>query len=47
VTDLGHKNIGSTLLYIQLEQAMYENEPDAFTSRVAKTVEEARQLEEA
>jgi hypothetical protein len=44
---LGHRNIRSTLKYIQLEQAIHGNEPDNYTSRIAKTVKEARELVEA
>jgi len=44
---LGHRNIRSTLKYIQLEQATHGNEPDNYTSRIAKTVKEARELVEA
>ena len=44
---LGHRNIRSTLKYIQLEQAIHGNAPDNYTCRIAKTVKEARELVEA
>ena len=41
---LGHKNIQNTDIYINLEQAMFDERNDEFHSATAKTVEEARQL---
>jgi len=40
---LGHKNIECTLIYIQLEDALFQ-ESDEFTVRVAQTVDEAVKL---
>jgi len=44
---LGHKNIKNTLLYIQLAEVIFKEASDQFTSRVAKTVDEACELVEA
>ena len=45
---LGHKNIECTLLYIDLEKALYRQpRNEAFTARVAETVEDACDLIEA
>ncbi len=44
---LGHRSINSTLMYIQLEQALFDKDADSFTCRVAKTPEEIKQLIEA
>ena len=41
---LGHQNINTTLIYIDLEHAIFRTKDDQFTVRVAKTVEEACQL---
>jgi integrase len=43
---LGHKNIKNTLIYIQLEEALFKDEID-YTSKVAKTEAEACVLIEA
>jgi integrase len=43
---LGHKNIKNTLLYIQLEEALFQDQTD-FVSKVAKTETEACVLIEA
>ena len=43
---LGHKNIKNTLIYIQLEEALFKNEID-YVSKVAKTEGEACVLIEA
>ena len=43
---LGHKNITNTLLYIQLEEALFKDEID-YVSKVAKTEGEACVLIEA
>ena len=40
---LGHKNIECTLIYIQLEDALFQ-ESDEFTVRVAQTVDEVVKL---
>lgn len=45
---LGHKNIECTLLYIDLEKALYRQPSnEAFTARVAETVDDACKLIEA
>jgi len=44
---LGHKSIKNTLLYVQLADAIFQEAPDEFTTRVAKTVKGARALIEA
>lgn len=44
---LGHKNIKSTLLYVQLAEVLFNEAPDEFTTRVTKTVKGARALIEA
>jgi len=44
---LGHKSVKNTMLYIQLEQAIFKEVSDEFICRVAKNVEEAKNLIEA
>jgi hypothetical protein len=44
---LGHKSIKNTLLYVQLADAIFQEAPDEFTTRVAKTVKGTRALIEA
>ncbi len=44
---LGHKSVNSTLIYIQLEQALFDEDADSFTCRVAKTPEEIKLFIEA
>jgi len=41
---LGHKKIETTLLYIQLAEAIFKNTSEEFTVRVAKTMEEITEL---
>ena len=44
---LGHREIDNTLIYIQLDKALFSNLPDdSFIIRTAKTVEEATKLGE-
>ena len=43
---LGHKNIKNTLLYVQLEEALFQGETD-YISKVARTEKEICQLVEA
>jgi hypothetical protein len=43
---LGHKNIKSTLLYVQLEEALFQGEEN-YISKVAKTEKQICQLTEA
>ena len=44
---LGHKSMKNTLLYIQLEEALFKEISDGFTCKVAKTVEDAKDLIES
>jgi len=44
---LVHKNIKNTLIYVQLEEAIYEKGSDEFISKAATTVEEICKLVEA
>ena len=44
---LGHKNINSTMIYINIEQALFLAENDDFTCKIAKDAKEASQLIEA
>jgi len=41
---LGHKNIQNTMIYINLEQAIFQQANDDFTAKVANNVEEACKL---
>jgi integrase len=41
---LGHKSIKNTLIYIQLEEALFNREPDEYICKVAETIEEAKNL---
>jgi len=43
---LGHKNIKNTLIYIQLEEALFKRENEEFICKAAKTVEESKKLVE-
>ena len=43
-TVLGHKNIESTMLYINIEFALFLNASDEFTCKVAKNETQAQQL---
>ena len=43
---LGHKNIKNTLLYVQLEEALFQGEQD-YISKVAKTEKDICALIEA
>ena len=44
---LGHRKIENTLIYIQLEQALFQNLTDEYTCKVAKNLKEATELIEA
>ena len=44
---LGHKCIQSTMIYINLEAAMFNADEEDFTARVAETLDEACELVEA
>ncbi len=41
---LGHKNLDTTLLYIQLEKALFKQESDEFTVKATKNPEEIQSL---
>ena len=41
---LGHRNVNNTLVYIDLEHAIFRSGNDEFTVKVANTPEEACQL---
>lgn len=41
---LGHKKLDTTLLYIQIEQALYQEPADDFTVKVASTAQEIKAL---
>ena len=41
---LGHKNIQNTLIYVNIENALFQNTNDEFIVKTAKTVEEACRL---
>ena len=43
---LGHKNIRNTLIYVQLEEVPFKNREEEYMCKVAKTVEEAKELVE-
>ena len=44
---LGHKNINNTMIYIQLEEALFNEENEEYVCKVAATLEETKQLIEA
>ena len=37
---LGHRKLDTTTMYIQIAEALFQYEPNAFTVKVAKTQEE-------
>ena len=41
---LGHKKLGTTLLFIQIEQALFKETSEEFTGKVAKAHEEIKLL---
>jgi integrase len=41
---LGHRNIESTMIYINLENALFLNESEEFICKIAQTPEEAQKL---
>jgi integrase len=41
---LGHRNIKNTLIYIQLEEAIFKEQKDGFICKAAKDVDEAKEL---
>ena len=41
---LGHKSIKNTLIYIQLEEAIFKEESDKYICKVAKNLDEAKEL---
>jgi len=46
-TVLGHKNIESTMVYINIESALFLATSDEFTCKVANNEKEARELIES
>jgi hypothetical protein len=46
-TVLGHKHIESTMIYINLEAALFLTDSDEWTSKAAKNATEAMQLIDA
>lgn len=44
---LGHKNIKNTLIYIQLEEALFKDQNEEYICKVASSIEEAKTLIEA
>lgn len=44
---LGHKNIKNTLIYIQIEEAIFSREAEQYICRIAETINEAKMLIEA
>ena len=43
---LGHKNIKNTLVYVQLEEALFHSEKEEYVCKAVKTVKEAMELVE-
>jgi len=43
---LGHKNIRNTLVYINLENVLFQNQNDEFHVKIAKNADEAAKLVE-
>jgi hypothetical protein len=41
---LGHRDITSTMVYINIEQALWMNSEDEWTSKVSHSIEEERKL---
>jgi len=41
---LGHKNIKNTLIYVQLEEALFRKQSEEYVCKTAKTVKEAKEL---
>jgi len=41
---LGHRSISNTMLYIQIDEALFHGEPDQYVCKVAATIEEAMPL---
>ena len=41
---LGHKSIKNTLIYIQLEEAIFKEESNEYICKVAKNLDEAKEL---
>ena len=41
---MGHRKIDTTLLYVQLEKALFKEITDEFTVKVAKTSEDIQEL---
>ena len=41
---LGHKNVKNTLIYAQLEEALFKDEDEEYVCKTAVTVDEAKDL---
>jgi integrase len=41
---LGHKSIKNTLVYVQIEEALFNREPEEYICKVADTIEDAKNL---
>jgi len=41
---LGHKSIKNTLIYIQLEEAIFQRDSEEYICKVAKNLDEAKEL---
>jgi len=41
---MGHRIIESTLVYVQIESALYQNLSDDWTYKVAETTEQVKEL---
>jgi len=41
---LGHQDVRNTLLYVRIENAIFQETSDDFVCKVAKTIEDAKQL---
>jgi len=41
---LGHKKLDTTLMYIQIEKAIFQDSNDEFTVKIAKTPDEIKEL---
>ena len=44
---LGHKNIKNTLIYIQLEEALFKKDDEEFVCKVDESIDDAKTLIEA
>lgn len=44
---LGHRSINNTLKYVQIEEALFQEENEGFICKMARNVDEAKPLIEA